>query len=45
MSQYIVFVAAFALIFGIIGYMNNNDIEDCVARGHSQAVCEHTFNR
>jgi hypothetical protein len=45
MSQYIIFFAAVALIVGTLGYMNGNDIADCVARGHSEATCQHAINR
>ena len=45
MKETLIMIAAFALVFGILGYMNHSDIEACKARGHSEELCQHEFNR
>lgn len=45
MRDNIIFIVGIVAILGIIAYMNGNDIDDCIARGHSEATCQRTFNR
>lgn len=45
MRETIIILAAIAAIFGVIGYMNSADIDNCIKRGNSVQTCERTFNR
>ena len=43
MRDIILTLLAFALFLGVIGYLTGNDVQSCIDKGHSAAVCYHTF--